>query len=171
MTRGEHSTTRNMIPRNDKTGKPMRVDFGYTFSTPHRLTAALPDSSDKTLLDVSPGFLRMAWTYGNLLDKPLAAFVTPRTDWEVRITPERDGQPFARSRWSRVDGWLPVLANTYEDAAATVRLEVAGGRTVRDRARGVGEPRQQIAPRGVALRKTGCVGRVQPGMGAARMGC
>jgi len=28
----------------------MQVDFAYAFATPHRLTVALPDSSDKTLL-------------------------------------------------------------------------------------------------------------------------
>jgi len=109
--------------------KMMAVDFGYAFSTPHRLTVALPDSSNKTLLDLNPGFLRMAWTYGNLLDKPLAAFVAPKTDWEVVITPERDGKPFARSSWTRVEGWLPVLENVYEDGAVTIRLEAAGGKT------------------------------------------
>lgn len=107
----------------------MTVDFGYAFSTPHRLTAALPDSSDKTLLDANPGFLRMAWSYDNLRDKPLAALVLPKTEWEVNITPELDGRPFKQSSWTRAEGWLPVLENSYEDSSVTVRLEVVGGAT------------------------------------------
>jgi hypothetical protein len=109
--------------------QPPRVDFSYAFATPHRLTVALPDSSDKTLLDVQPGSLRLAWTYDTLLNKPLAAFVTPRTEWDVLLTPEVDGQPFAQSRWTRVEGWLPALANTYESGPTSMRLEVVAGQT------------------------------------------
>ena len=29
----------------------MKVDFGYAFATPHRLTVCLPNSSEKTLLE------------------------------------------------------------------------------------------------------------------------
>lgn len=105
----------------------MAVDFGYAFATPHRLTVALPDSSDKTLLDVHRGWLRMAWTYDNLLNKPLAAFVTPKTEWEIHVKPELDGHPFEKSRWTRVEGWLPALENVYEDSSVTVRIEAVGG--------------------------------------------
>ena len=105
------------------------VDFGYAFATPHRLTVALPDSSDKTLLDVHSGWLRMAWSYDDLRDKPLAAFVTPKANWEVHLKPALDGHPFKRSRWTRAEGWLPALENVYESAAVSLRLEVAGGRT------------------------------------------
>jgi hypothetical protein len=104
-----------------------QVDFAYAFATPHRLTVARPDSSDKTLLDLEPGRLRMAWTYGDLRDLPLAAFVTPPTTWEVHLQPELDGHPFARSTWTRAEGSLPVLDNTYIDARGSVQLEVAGG--------------------------------------------
>ena len=107
--------------------RPMQVDFGYAFATPHRLTVALPDSSDKTLLDAQIGLLRMSWTYDNLLDKPLAAFVTPRTGWEVLFKPELDGQPFTRSEWRRAEGWLPVLENVYDGEGAVLRMEVVGG--------------------------------------------
>lgn len=105
----------------------MKVDFSYAFALPHRLTVALPNSSDKTLLDVNEQYLRMAWTYENLLDKPLGAFLTPRTNWEVHIKPERDGQPFKNSRWRRLDGWLPMLENVYLDSVAQIKLEVVGG--------------------------------------------
>jgi len=76
---------------------PSRVDFGYAFGTPHRMTLALPDSSDKTLCDLQAGSLRLAWTYDDLKRFPLCAFVTPQTQWEVRVQPEIDGQPFAQS--------------------------------------------------------------------------
>lgn len=42
---------------------PPKVDFSYAFATPHRVTAGRPDASDRTLLDLQPGSLRMAWTY------------------------------------------------------------------------------------------------------------
>ncbi|OGV71677.1 MAG: hypothetical protein A3K19_20570 [Lentisphaerae bacterium RIFOXYB12_FULL_65_16] len=109
--------------------KPVRVDFSYTFATPHRVTVALPDSSDKTLLDLQPGGLRMAWTFDDLRAKPLAAFVTPKTEWDVQVKPLLDNQPFSQSRWTRAEGWLPVLVNEYGDARTGMRLEVVGGRT------------------------------------------
>ncbi len=106
-----------------------RVDFSYAFSTPHRLTAALPDSSDKTLLDLHPGWLRLAWTYDDLTHLPLAAFVTPQTTWEVHVQPLVDGQALAASSWQRLEGWLPALDNRYTGDGVTVRLEVAAGAT------------------------------------------
>lgn len=109
-------------------GEPvMQVDFQYAFSTPHRMAVAPPDSSNKTLLDVFPNYLRMAWSYDNLTNKPLLTFVTPRTEWEIILKPEMDGQPFAQSRWTRSEGWLPVLENTYGNEKTSMRLEAAGG--------------------------------------------
>ncbi len=105
----------------------MKVDFSYAFALPHRITVAMPNSSDKTLLDVNEKYLRMAWTYDNLLNKPLGAFVTPRTEWDLHIKPERDGQPFKTTSWQRMDGWLPILENTYQDSITSVTLVVAGG--------------------------------------------
>jgi len=89
-----------------------RVDFSYAFATPHRLTVALPDNSNKTLLDVEPGAVRMSWSYQNLMDLPFSAYVTPPANWAVKLTPQLDGQPFAGSAWTRVDGFLPALRNT-----------------------------------------------------------
>ena len=114
---------------NSDPAEELLVDFSFAFATPHRLTVALPDSSDKTLLDAHPGWLRMAWTYDNLLDKPLASFKTPKTEWEIHLKPELDGHPFAQSRWTRAEGWLPVLENVYGDGRTGMRLEVAGGKT------------------------------------------
>jgi hypothetical protein len=103
-----------------------QVDFSYAFATPHRLTVALPDSSHKTLIDMTAESLRMSWSYDNLLDKPLAAFIAPKTEWEVLLKPEVDGRPFAHSRWTRAEGWLPVLENTYNDEQTLLRLEATG---------------------------------------------
>ena len=107
----------------------LSVDFSYAFAAPHRLTVTQPDSSDKTLLDAYPGWLRMAWSYDNLLDKPLACYTPPAANWEVHLKPELDGQPFAQSRWTRAEGWLPMLENVYGDDRVGMRLEVAGGKT------------------------------------------
>lgn len=106
-----------------------RVDFSYAFATPHRITVGLPDCSDRTLLDLQPGSLRMAWTYDDLTHYPLASFRTPRTDWDMRITPQIDGHAFARSRWVRIEGWLPALENVYDDEKCTATLEVVGAKT------------------------------------------
>ncbi|MCX6911321.1 MAG: hypothetical protein NTY01_25210 [Verrucomicrobia bacterium] len=108
-----------------------KVDFSYAFATPHRITVGRPDASDRTLLDLQPGNLRMAWTYDHLAmpQYPLNAFKTPKTDWDIRITPQIDGHAFARSRWTRLDGVLPALENDYEDNTGRVRLEVVGGTT------------------------------------------
>jgi len=109
----------------DRTGES-RVNFSYAFATPHRITVGRPDNSDRTLLDLQPGSLRMAWTYEDLTRFPLAAYVTPRTAWDIRITPQLDGKPFARSSWTRLEGWLPALDNSYDAAQGTARLEVVG---------------------------------------------
>lgn len=118
-----------MNETNPQNQESMCVDFSYAFAAPHRLTAALPDSSSKTLLDAYPDHIRMAWSYDNLLQKPLGSFVTPRTEWDVNLTMRLDGAPFARSRWTRVDGWLPGLVYTCESDQAAVQLDILGGST------------------------------------------
>jgi hypothetical protein len=106
-----------------------KVDFSYAFATPHRMAVGRPDSSDRTLLDLRNGSLRMAWTYDDLTRFPLGAFVTPVIKWEIRVTPELDGMPFAESRWTRLDGFLPALDNTYGCDSVTAHLEVLGAET------------------------------------------
>ena len=73
-----------------------KVDFSYAFATPHRMAVGRPDSSDRTLLDLQKGSLRMAWTYEDLTRYPLAAFVTPAVKWEIHVTPELDGKALPR---------------------------------------------------------------------------
>ena len=108
-----------------------KVDFSYAFATPHRMAVGRPEASDRTLLDLQPGNLRMAWTYDNLTmpNYPALAFKTPPTSWNVSLTPQIDGKPLAHSRWHRLEDVLPALDNLYEDAVGSVRLEVIGGMT------------------------------------------
>ncbi len=118
----------------DRTGVNMtkqesQVDFSYAFAPPHRITLARPDSSDKTLLDLNPGSLRIAWSYDNLLNYPISAFKTPPANWSVTLTPQIDGHPFAHSSWRRIAGWVPGLDNRYEDPSGTMTIEVIGGRS------------------------------------------
>ena len=102
------------------------VNFNYSFAPPHRITTALPDSSDKTLLDVQHGSLSMSWTYDNLVRFPLASFATPVTAWQVTLKPAIDCVPFPDSSWTRIDGYLPALENTYRDFRGIVKLEAMG---------------------------------------------
>ena len=106
---------------------PMHVDFGYAFATPHRLTVSRPNSSDKTLVDAFPDYIRLKWSYENLLSKPLASFTVPDVNWEIQIKPELDGQLFKKSRWHRAEGWLPVVENVYEESAVKAILQVVAG--------------------------------------------
>jgi len=116
-----------MSNKSDKSGcKQSGVNFNYSFSTPHRITTALPDSSDKTLLDLYQGKLDMSWTYDNLIRFPLATFATPVTTWNVILEPTIDGQTYPDSSWGRVDGFLPALKNSYQDARGNVNLTVKG---------------------------------------------
>ncbi len=112
-------------------GEGFKVDFSYAFATPHRITVGRPDASDRTLLDLQPGSLKMSWTYDNLsmANYPPLAFRTPKTMWDIKIRPEIDGKPFADSRWTRLDKVLPGLENVYENASGSVRLEVLSGMT------------------------------------------
>ena len=105
-----------------------RVDFSYAFAPPHRLTVGRPDDSHRTLLDLQPGSLRLAWTYEDLTTQPLGILSPPRSHWDIKVTPRIDGQPASASRWARLGGYIPALENIYEDPRGRVRLAVIGGR-------------------------------------------
>ena len=105
------------------------VSFNYAFAPPHRLTVALPDSSNKTLLDALPGKLEMSWTYEDLVYYSFKSYSFPPTQWKVVLQPSLDGHAFAQSKWERSRGYLPVLKNTYRDNGASLTLEIAGGDT------------------------------------------
>lgn len=104
-----------------------RVGFGYAFAPPHRMTVALPEASEKTLLDLEPGALTMSWSYEDLRNTPLAILKTPHTDWRMKIQPSLDGRALTDSTWRRGGGYLPVLVNDYTSSVGSVRLEAAGG--------------------------------------------
>jgi len=108
-----------------------RVDFSYAFATPHRVTVALPDSGDKTLVDCEQGQVTLTWSNDNLLSFPVANFFGPSTQWKLVITASVDGKKLAKSTWRRLDGWLPALRAEFENAegASPVRavMEVVGG--------------------------------------------
>ena len=102
------------------------VNFFYSFATPHRLTVALPDNSNKTLLDVYSDKLEISWTYDNLIYYPFDAYRTPRTDWKISIQPLINDKSFNSSKWERLDGYLPVLKNAYEDKDVSAIFEITG---------------------------------------------
>ncbi|SDR84740.1 hypothetical protein [Opitutus sp. GAS368] len=104
-----------------------QVDFGYAFGYPHRLTVALPDSGDKTLVDCEPGQVTLAWSYDNLLSFPVGNFFGPATQWKVTLRPEVDGVRLMASTWRRSEGWLPVLTAEFTGPTVRATLEVAGG--------------------------------------------
>lgn len=112
-------------------GDAPNVDFSYAFAVPHRISVGRPSASNRTLLDLQPGSLRMSWTYENLTMAhfPLLTYKVPHTDWSITVTPLVDGKPFARSRWTRLDGVLPSLDNTYEDALGSLSMKAIGGMT------------------------------------------
>ncbi len=105
------------------------VTFNYAFAPPHRITVALPDSGDKTLLDAFPGKVEMSWTYENLIYYSFNSFWTPPTKWRVVIEPQIDGHAFAQSKWERSQGFLPILRNAYHDEGGDLTLEIAGAAT------------------------------------------
>jgi hypothetical protein len=108
-----------------------KVDFSYSFTTPHRVTLGRPDASDRTLFDLTPGNVQMLWTYDNLsmANYPPLTFRTPKTMWGVKLTPKIDNNPFTDSRWSRLDGFLPGLENIYENQSGSVHMKALSGLT------------------------------------------
>jgi hypothetical protein len=103
-----------------------QVDFRYAFAPPHRMTVGRPGTSEKTLLDVEPGRLTVSWSNSDLRGIPLGAWQPPPVAWRVRLEPLLDGQPFARSRWTRGEEFLPLLDNVYRSEAGSVHLEALG---------------------------------------------
>ncbi len=104
-----------------------QVDFSYAFATPHRITVAESDSSQKTLLDLQPGSLCMSWTDDDLTKIALCIYRPTWATWELNMVPQLDGRPFGTSTWRRLKGALPALDNVYESLEGTLRLQVAGG--------------------------------------------
>ena len=113
---------RNVSDSSDK----MEVDFGYAFSTPHRLTVSMPNASDKTLVDVYPDKLRLKWSYDNLLSIPMGSFCIPDPKWHVFITTELDGKVFENGTWQRGEDWLPMVETVYSKQEVTTKMQIIG---------------------------------------------
>lgn len=122
--RADGSTAEARIPT-----QQMKVDFAYAFGMPHRMTVALPDSSDKTLIDVFPDRLSFRWTYGNLRSIPLGAFMPLGCNWAADVWLEMDGHRPAHQAYTRAEGFLPVLDATYDDPDGKAEMQSAGGST------------------------------------------
>ena len=94
-----------------------KVDFSYAFATPHRITIGRPDASDRTLLDLQPGSLRMKWTMKIWPCRTIRRWPTNRRPEDTclsgpsatalrgvfQITPQIDGNAFGKSSWTRLD--------------------------------------------------------------------
>jgi len=104
-----------------------RVDFGYAFGYPHRVTVAPPDSGDKTLVDCEPGKVTLSWSYDTLLNFPVANFFGPLTQWKIVLNPEVDGENLAHSTWRRTEGWLPALTSEFTGPTVQATVSVVGG--------------------------------------------
>ena len=74
----------------------------------------------------------MACSWDDLRNKHLCARNPPQINSEIHIKPEVDGHPMAKSHWTRAEGWLPVLVNRYEDSQVTLRMEVVGGKSMKN---------------------------------------
>ncbi|HOX38189.1 MAG TPA: hypothetical protein PL033_09390 [Candidatus Brocadiia bacterium] len=109
-------------------GNPMqKVDFSYAFAMPHRMTVALPDSSDKTILDVYGDHIGVRWTYGNLLNVPLAAYAPLGSSWSAALWIEMDGARLPVGVYSRAEGCLPVLDCAFKNDSGGAKLRFTGG--------------------------------------------
>lgn len=106
-----------------------QVDFSYAFGVPHRITVALPDASNKTLVDCYPDHLGLSWSYQDLTTFPLGALMVPKTDWRVNVWPEIDGRKLTESKWTRLDGSIPALLQSYTAPQGEVQFEAVGGPT------------------------------------------
>jgi hypothetical protein len=108
---------------------PTKVDFSYAFGLPHRLTVALPDSSNKTIIDNGADRLQLRWTYGNLLNIPVGAFMPLGSSWSGDLWSEIDGKRLALTGHHRAEGILPVLAAGADHPDGRVALEAVGGQS------------------------------------------
>ena len=112
----------------DKSMQTFKIDFSYAFALPHRITVALPDSSNKTLIDVNKDNISLGWTYNNLLNVPLDAHQPVVSNWWASCWPEIDGRRLGTGSYSRLNGYLPALHNVYQDNDGVVDVQIVGGK-------------------------------------------
>ncbi|MDP4184295.1 MAG: hypothetical protein Q8862_03920, partial [Bacteroidota bacterium] len=122
-----HTKSKASKPANEL----LKVDFSYSFATPHRITLGRPDASDRTLMDVNPGNIRMAWSYDNLAMSnfyPLSLRI-PQIAWSIQIVPQIEDKSLEKGSWSRLDQILPGFDKLYQDSLGTIRLKALSGMT------------------------------------------
>ena len=107
----------------------MNVDFSYAFGLPHRMTVALPDSSDKTIVDTHADRLQLRWTYGNLRNIPVGAFMPLGSSWSGDAWVEIDGRRVPIKGHRRAEGILPVLDAESVDADGKVAWDAVAGKS------------------------------------------
>lgn len=114
-----------LLPENGE----LKVDFSYAFSTPHRITVGRPDASDRTLMDLEPGSLKMSWTYDNLAlpNFPPLALRIPETMWKIKIIPDIDEKPLEQSSWNRLEKFLPGFEKICSNSLGEIKLEALNG--------------------------------------------
>lgn len=105
------------------------VDFSYSFAPPHRMAVGLPDASERTLLDLTPGGLKLSWTTDDLTTFPVLAFKTPKVEWGLQLGFEVDGQEVTESSWRRVEGYFPALETNFTSAGCEAKLTCWGGKS------------------------------------------
>jgi len=91
------------------------------------MAIALPDSSDKTIIDVHPDHLGVRWTYGNLLNIPLGAFMPLNCNWAADMWIEIDGRRLGLPAYDRAEDILPVFHAIYDDSDGIIEIEGVGG--------------------------------------------
>jgi hypothetical protein len=104
------------------------VDFSYAFAPPHRMTVGQPGASEKTLLDLEPAALTLAWTDGDLRAVPLGVWQAPKVNWRVKLQPLIDGTPVTESEWRRAPSAAPQLVNRYRRGSVELSIDAVGGK-------------------------------------------
>ena len=102
-----------------------KVDFGYAFSTPHRICISLPEASKKCLLDSSKTGVAVSWSDDDLTNIPLGAFYGPKLKWFFNITAEVNGKVIEGVSWKRIDNRLPSLEYTWKSEEAEIIMHSA----------------------------------------------
>ncbi|MBR5627166.1 MAG: hypothetical protein IKW74_06055 [Thermoguttaceae bacterium] len=104
--------------------EPPKVDFSYSFGTPHRVTAGMPDANHRTLIDVEQDKITLRWTFDTLQNKVFAAFVDMPVQYNIPLLLKVDGNQVPLVKWQRIDNWLPSLEATYQQEKVRVILRI-----------------------------------------------
>jgi len=99
-----------------------KVNFKYSFGTPHRLCISLPQASKKCLLDSTPDGVTVLWSDDDLTKIAPGAFYGPKIQWIFDINVEIDSKLVQGVLWKRVENRLPALEYIWDYDGVTIRL-------------------------------------------------